>query len=108
MGISLCLAALNPDPLRLIQKSALGETLGRERIYFNLERAVSSFQANKGTPLPQKQGRQRNLSSLNLQLSILNFKYLWYNLHNESLTAQGRHSISCAFSSADSIYELFD
>jgi high affinity sulfate transporter 1 len=43
-GISLWLAALNPEPLQLIQKAELGKTLGRERMYFNLEQAVRSFQ----------------------------------------------------------------
>ena len=42
-GISMCLAALNPEPLRLIRNSALGQALGRERMYFNLEQAVTSF-----------------------------------------------------------------
>ncbi len=44
-GIKLCLAALNPEPLQLIQKSALGQALGRERMFFNLEQAVRRFQA---------------------------------------------------------------
>ena len=44
-GVSLSLAALNPEPLRLIQKSALGKTLGRQRMHFNLEEAVRAFQA---------------------------------------------------------------
>jgi hypothetical protein len=43
-GISLWLAALNPEPLRLIQKSPLGTTLGRERMCFNLDQAVRNFQ----------------------------------------------------------------
>ncbi len=42
-GVSLWLAGLNPEPLRLIRKSALGKTLGRERMYFNLEQAVEGF-----------------------------------------------------------------
>ena len=42
-GISLWLVALNPEPLRLVQKSALGKALGRERMYFTLEQAVKSF-----------------------------------------------------------------
>ena len=42
---SFYLAALNPEPLRLIQKSALGKTLGRQRMHFNLEEAVRAFQA---------------------------------------------------------------
>jgi high affinity sulfate transporter 1 len=42
-GVSLWLAGLNPEPLRLIQKSALGKTLGRPRMYFNLDQAVRAF-----------------------------------------------------------------
>jgi len=42
-GISLWLAGLNPEPLQLLQKSALGKTLGRSRMYFNLEQAVTSY-----------------------------------------------------------------
>ena len=47
-GVSLWLAALNPVPLALIQKSPLGETLGRERMFFTLAQAVASFQARFG------------------------------------------------------------
>jgi high affinity sulfate transporter 1 len=42
-GITLWLAALNPEPLRTIEKSEFGRTLGRQRMYFNLEQAVESF-----------------------------------------------------------------
>lgn len=42
-GVQLCLAALNPEPLQIIQQSALGETLGRERMYFNLGQAIEKF-----------------------------------------------------------------
>jgi high affinity sulfate transporter 1 len=49
-GISLWLAALNPEPLQLIQRSELGKKLGRERMYFNLERAVASFQKQFSNP----------------------------------------------------------
>jgi hypothetical protein len=44
-GVSLCLAGLNPEPLQLIQKSALGKTLGRERMHFNLEEAVKAYRS---------------------------------------------------------------
>jgi sulfate permease, SulP family len=47
-GISLWLAALNPEPLQLIQKTELGKTLGRQGMHFNLEQAVRSFQARSG------------------------------------------------------------
>jgi MFS superfamily sulfate permease-like transporter len=51
-GIALWLAALNPEPLELIQKMELGRTLGRERMFFNLEQAVNSFQAQPGAAIP--------------------------------------------------------
>jgi high affinity sulfate transporter 1 len=51
-GVSLWLAALNPEPLQLIQKSALGKTLGRERMCFNAEQAVRKFQQASGLPQP--------------------------------------------------------
>jgi sulfate permease, SulP family len=44
-GVSLWLAALNPEPLALIRKSELGEILGRKRMHFNLEEAIKAFQA---------------------------------------------------------------
>jgi high affinity sulfate transporter 1 len=42
-GIRLWLAGLNPEPLQLIQNSALGRKLGRAGMYFNLDQAVTSF-----------------------------------------------------------------
>jgi len=36
-GVSLWLVGLNPDVLAMVQRSPLGETLGRERMHFNLE-----------------------------------------------------------------------
>jgi high affinity sulfate transporter 1 len=47
-GISLWLADLNPEPLRLIQNSILGHTLGRAGMYFNVEQAVTSFKKQFG------------------------------------------------------------
>jgi SulP family sulfate permease len=44
-GIALWIVALNPDPLRTIQRSSLGEVLGRERMFFNLEQAVEAYVA---------------------------------------------------------------
>jgi sulfate permease, SulP family len=44
-GITLWLAGLNPEPLELVKKSALGKVLGRRRMYFNLEQAVEAFRA---------------------------------------------------------------
>jgi sulfate permease, SulP family len=43
-GISLWLAALNPEVLRVIMRSPLGQTLGSERMFFNLPEAVAAFE----------------------------------------------------------------
>jgi MFS superfamily sulfate permease-like transporter len=43
-GITLWLAALNPEPLKAIEKSVLGKTMGRQRMFFNLEQAIAHFQ----------------------------------------------------------------
>jgi high affinity sulfate transporter 1 len=48
-GILLWLAALNPEPLAIIQKSSLGQTLGRPRMHFNLEAAVRAYQERGAT-----------------------------------------------------------
>jgi len=52
-GISLWLVALNPEPLRLVQRSALGEALGRERMHFTLEQAVTTFLRQSREAAPQ-------------------------------------------------------
>jgi MFS superfamily sulfate permease-like transporter len=44
-GITLWLAALNPEPLKVIRSAPLGEKLGDERLFFNLEQAVEAYQA---------------------------------------------------------------
>jgi high affinity sulfate transporter 1 len=49
-GINLWLAGLNPEPLQLIQNSALGRRLGRAGMYFNVEQAVRSFLAQSKGP----------------------------------------------------------
>ena len=43
-GIVLWLAALNPQSLTVVQHSSLGTTLGRERMFFNLQVAVERYQ----------------------------------------------------------------
>jgi high affinity sulfate transporter 1 len=43
-GVELWLSALNPEVLTMVQRSPLGETLGRERLLFNLETAVDRYQ----------------------------------------------------------------
>jgi MFS superfamily sulfate permease-like transporter len=43
-GITLWLAALNPEPLKIVERSPLGTALGHERMFFNLEQAVEVFE----------------------------------------------------------------
>ena len=43
-GVLVWLVGLNPGVLAMIQRSALGVTLGRERMFFNLEQAVATYQ----------------------------------------------------------------
>jgi anti-anti-sigma regulatory factor len=47
-GVMLWLVGLNPEALKTVQNSELAETLGRERMFFNLERAVENFQGPSG------------------------------------------------------------
>ena len=51
-GIRLWLVALNPQALEMIQRSSLGETLGRERLHFNLPVAVERYLSQTSTPEP--------------------------------------------------------
>ena len=43
-GITLWLASLNPEVLKVVQQSPLGATLGRARMFFNLQSAVSHYE----------------------------------------------------------------
>jgi SulP family sulfate permease len=43
-GITLWLAALNPNVFAAVSRSKLGETLDRERMFFNLQAAVERYQ----------------------------------------------------------------
>ena len=43
-GILLWLVGLNPGVLEMVQRSPLGETLGRERMFLNLEQAIARYQ----------------------------------------------------------------
>lgn len=42
-GLTLWLVGLNPGVLKMVKKSSLAETLGRERMFFNLETAVAHY-----------------------------------------------------------------
>jgi len=43
-GIAVWLAALNPEVLAVVQRSKLGATLGRERMFFNVQSAVERYE----------------------------------------------------------------
>ena len=51
-GMSVWLVGLNPDVLSVIQRSPLGEILGRERMHFNLEVAIAKYLAAPPTESP--------------------------------------------------------
>lgn len=42
-GVTLWLAALTPEVLELMRRAPLGETLGRERMFFTLQQAVERY-----------------------------------------------------------------
>ena len=44
-GMALWLVGLGPEVLATVQRSSLGDALGRERMHFNLETAVGRYQA---------------------------------------------------------------
>jgi hypothetical protein len=45
-GVLLWLVGLNPGVLEMVRRSPLGETLGRERMFFTLEQAVARYEAH--------------------------------------------------------------
>ena len=48
-GVWLWLVGLNPQVLAMVQKSPLGEILGRERMHFTLEVAIDKYLASLAT-----------------------------------------------------------
>lgn len=48
-GVWLWLVGLNPEVLAIVQRSPLGETLGRERMHFTLEVALDKYLASLAT-----------------------------------------------------------
>jgi anti-anti-sigma factor len=58
-GVMLWLVGLNPEVLRVVQNSELGETLGRERMFFNLEQAVENFQRRSGSARQGEEGGEK-------------------------------------------------
>lgn len=46
-GITLWMTALNPEAFKTIERSPLGQRMGRERMFFNLREAVKRYEANR-------------------------------------------------------------
>jgi hypothetical protein len=53
MGIMMWLARLNPAALEVVQRSPLGARLGRERMFFNVNRAVETYLARQSSSSQQ-------------------------------------------------------
>jgi MFS superfamily sulfate permease-like transporter len=51
-GCTIWVAGLNPGVLAMIQRSPVGQTLGRDRMFFNLEHAVARYERS----LPKRNG----------------------------------------------------
>jgi high affinity sulfate transporter 1 len=62
-GITVWLVELAPGVLEVIQRSPLGETLGRERLHFNLEIAVRQHMASPATQGPRSDHASLPLSA---------------------------------------------
>jgi MFS superfamily sulfate permease-like transporter len=50
VGTQLWMARLNPAALEVVQRSPLGDRLGRERMFFNVNRAVEAYLARQERP----------------------------------------------------------
>ena len=48
-GVEVWLVGLNPGVLGMVRNSALGQALGEERMFHNLEQAVAHYQARYET-----------------------------------------------------------
>jgi SulP family sulfate permease len=46
--VALWLVGLNPGVLEMVRRSSLGETLGNDRMFFNLDQAVTKYQNEQG------------------------------------------------------------
>jgi high affinity sulfate transporter 1 len=55
-GITLWLAALTPDVLTVVQRTRIGETLGRERMFFNLQMAVEKYERSRSSKAADEPG----------------------------------------------------
>jgi high affinity sulfate transporter 1 len=51
-GVTLWLVGLNPGVLEMVRRSSLGATLGRDRMFLNMEMAVARYLAQRGERPP--------------------------------------------------------
>jgi SulP family sulfate permease len=51
-GVTVWLAGLNPGVLAVVRNSPLGQALGEERMFHNLEEAVAHYRARRLPPRP--------------------------------------------------------
>ena len=63
-GISLWLIGLTPSVLQVVQRSVLDETLGRERMHFNLEMALANYLGMVPAPLGTTEGESEPVLTL--------------------------------------------
>jgi sulfate permease, SulP family len=52
-GVGLWLVGMNPEVLTMVQRSSLGESLGRDGMHFNLETAVAKYLGESAPAEPQ-------------------------------------------------------
>lgn len=62
-GITLWLASLNPEVLKVVQQSPLGGTLGRARMFFNLQSAVAHYEQQQPSPGRRAGAPEANVDS---------------------------------------------
>ena len=46
-GVVIWLVGLNPGVLAMVRRSPLGETLGQDRMFFNMDHAVARYHASE-------------------------------------------------------------
>jgi MFS superfamily sulfate permease-like transporter len=49
-GVEFWIADLNRDALEVVERSTFGQTLGHERMFFNLQQAVDAYTAPRDSP----------------------------------------------------------
>ena len=91
-GVSLWLAGIPPDVYAVVQRSALGETLGRERLAHNLEIAVDRYLTSSKKPevaaMKAKKKSRGNGKEESSRLTRKEYEKKLEKLHVELVKAQ--------------------